>query len=90
MEKQSMLFAPHLTQEQNPDKAHETTVSTSSRKIIVRHLSNFLQDNDLDAVVSDYTDESILITLAATSTGTRDNGVCFDGLKQFPINTTLN
>jgi len=64
----------------NTNGTKETTVSTSSRKTIVRHLSNFLQDNDLEAVVSDYTDESILITQAATYTGTEEIRIFFDGL----------
>ena len=49
--------------------AKETRVSTSSRNTIMGHLSNFLHDNNLEAVVSDYTDESILITQNATYTG---------------------
>ena len=86
MEKHSIsLHQSTQHQERNPDNSKEATVSTSSRKIIVRHLSNFLQDNDLEAVVSDYTDESILITEHATYKGTQDIRAFFDGLiKHFP------
>jgi hypothetical protein len=85
MEHSSSLQQSTQHQERNPGNANETTVSTSSRKIIMRHLSNFLQDNDLEAVVSDYTDESILITQDATYRGTQDIRAFFDGLiKHFP------
>ena len=86
MEKHSIsLHQSTQHQERNPDNSKEATVSTSSRKIIERHLSNFLQDNDLEAVVSDYTDESILITEHATYKGTQDIRAFFDGLiKHFP------
>ena len=86
MEKHSIsLHQSTQHQERNPDNSKEATVSTSSRKIIERHLSNFLQDNDLEAVVSDYTDESILITQDATYRGTQDIRAFFDGLiKHFP------
>ena len=76
----SSLHQSTQPQEQNPDNTNETTVSTSSRKIIERHLSNFLQDNDLEAVVSDYTEESILITQDATHKGTKEIRAFFDGL----------
>ena len=86
MEKHSnSLHQSTQHQERNLENSNETTVSTSSRKIIMRHLSNFLQDNDLEAVVSDYTDKSILITQDATYRGTQDIRAFFDGLiKHFP------
>ena len=86
MEKHSnSLHQSTQHQERSLENSNETTVSTSSRKIIMRHLSNFLQDNDLEAVVSDYTDKSILITQDATYTGTEGIRVFFDGLiKHFP------
>jgi hypothetical protein len=58
----------------------ETTVSTSSRNIIMGHLSNFLNDNNLEAVASDYTDESILIAQNATYTGPEEIKTFFAGL----------
>ena len=76
----SSLHQSTQHREPNPDNNNETTVSTSSRNIIVRHLSNFLQDNDLEAVVSDYTDESILITQNATYSGIEEIRAFFDGL----------
>jgi ketosteroid isomerase-like protein len=39
-----------------------------TKTLLTHHLSSF-QDNDLEAVVSDYTDESILMTTDATYTG---------------------
>ncbi len=53
---------------QNTDVIKETTLIDSSRNIIMHHLSSF-QDNDLEAVISDYTKESVLITQAATYKG---------------------
>ena len=44
------------------------TVIETSRIIIMHHLGSF-QDNDLEAVVSDYTNESVLITQDATYKG---------------------
>jgi len=85
MEKQSISLQQSAQHQEGKDNANKTTVSSSSRKIIERHLSNFLQDNDLEAVVSDYTDESILITQDATYRGTQDIRAFFDGLiKHFP------
>lgn len=42
--------------------------SATTRALLQRHLSAFL-DNDLEAVLSDYTDESVLVTADATYTG---------------------
>jgi ketosteroid isomerase-like protein len=38
-----------------------TTLNDASKNIIMHHLGSF-QDNDLEAVIADYTNESILIT----------------------------
>ena len=45
-----------------------TTLNDASRNIIMHHLGSF-QDNDLEAVIADYTNESVLITQDATYTG---------------------
>ena len=42
--------------------------SPATRALLQRHLSAFL-DNDLETVLSDYTDESMLVTADATYTG---------------------
>jgi predicted SnoaL-like aldol condensation-catalyzing enzyme len=42
--------------------------SPATRALLERHLSAFL-DNDLEAVLSDYTDESMLVTADASYTG---------------------
>jgi ketosteroid isomerase-like protein len=42
--------------------------SPATRALLERHLSAFLE-NDLEAVLSDYTDESMLVTADATYTG---------------------
>ena len=62
----------------------DTTLTTSSRDIIMHHLVSF-QDNDLEAVVSDYTSESVLITQDATYTGREQIKVFFaDLMLHFP------
>jgi ketosteroid isomerase-like protein len=61
------------------DITNETTASDNSRNIIMHHLGSF-QNNDLEAVVSDYTHESVLITQEATYTGTEEIKVFFANL----------
>jgi hypothetical protein len=58
--------------------------SDSSRSILMRHLNAF-QDNDLQAVISDYTSESVLITPDAVYKGPEDIKTFFAALiAQFP------
>ena len=45
-----------------------TTTDLSTKDIIMHHLRSF-RDNDLEAVMSDYTRESVLITQMATYAG---------------------
>jgi ketosteroid isomerase-like protein len=45
-----------------------TSLNDASRNIIMHHLGSF-QDNDLEAVIADYTNESVLITQDATYKG---------------------
>ncbi|MGE5107551.1 MAG: nuclear transport factor 2 family protein [Sphingobacteriales bacterium] len=54
--------------EQNTNENKETTLSEDPKNIIMHHLSSF-QESDLDALMSDYTNESVLITPDATYTG---------------------
>jgi hypothetical protein len=55
-----------------------------TRTLLTHHLSSF-QDNDLEAVVSDYTDESVLLTPDATYTGRKEIRGFFSRLiPQFP------
>ena len=62
----------------------KTTDSASSMNFLMHHLNSFLS-NDLDAVISDYTSESVLITPTATYTGTKEIREFFAELvKYFP------
>ena len=54
--------------EQNTGGTRETSLNDTSRNVVMHHLSSFL-DNDLEAVMSDYTNKSVLITQVATYTG---------------------
>lgn len=45
-----------------------TTLNDASKNIVMHHLGSF-QDNDLEAVIADYTNESVLITQDATYNG---------------------
>ncbi|MEO6405114.1 MAG: nuclear transport factor 2 family protein [Ferruginibacter sp.] len=63
----------------NTDEIIETTLSKTTRNVLMNHLSSF-QNNDLDAVMSDYTSESVLITQAATYTGTEEIKIFFADL----------
>ena len=51
----------------------------NAETVIMHHLSSF-QNNDLEAVISDYTDQSVLITQAATYTGIEEIRGFFTGL----------
>jgi hypothetical protein len=61
-----------------------STLNETSRNIIIHHLQSF-QDNDLDALMSDYTNESVLITENATYTGPEEIRAFFvDLMRHFP------
>jgi len=53
---------------QNTGGTRGTSLNDTSRNVVMHHLSSFL-DNDLEAVMSDYTNKSVLITQVATYTG---------------------
>jgi ketosteroid isomerase-like protein len=56
--------------------------------LMTHHLSSF-QDNDLEALMSDYTEESVFITADATCTGTAEIRAFFAGLiPLFPKQST--
>ena len=67
--------------------AYDTAVTTTndvSRNVLMRHLGFFL-DNDLDSLLSDYTNESVLITQDAIYAGPAEIKIFFEGLmKHFP------
>jgi ketosteroid isomerase-like protein len=52
----------------NAAEIKETTLNEASRNIVMHHLGSF-QDNDLEAVIADYTKESVLVTQDATYKG---------------------
>ena len=65
-------------------EAKNIGVKPSSKDIIMHHLTSF-QNNDLEAVVRDYTDESVLITQNETYKGIKAIRQFFTGLmKYFP------
>ena len=66
-------------QEQYADENKEKSSSDVSMNVVMHHLSSFL-DNDLEAVMSDYTKESVLITQAATYTGLQEIKAFLAGL----------
>lgn len=58
--------------------------SDASRNVIMHHLKSF-QNNDLDAVLDDYTNESLLVTQAATFTGIKEiKGFFVELVTHFP------
>src|SRR3954454_23388360 len=70
--------------EQHTNGTNETTRNEATKNLLTHHLGSFL-DNDLEAMVSDYTDESILITQAATYTGRKEIKAFFaDLIIHFP------
>jgi ketosteroid isomerase-like protein len=60
----------------NATAAKTTTPSDASKNIIMHHLGSF-QDNDLEAVIADYTNESVLITQDGTCKGPEEIKVFF-------------
>jgi len=47
---------------------HEQVLDNSTKNVVSNHLNSFIANN-LDAVISDYTNSSVLITQEATYTG---------------------
>lgn len=72
----------------NAEEVIATALSDATRDIVLHHLASF-QDNDLEAVLSDYTNESVLITQDATYTGPEEIKVFFAALMiHFPKKTS--
>ena len=70
--------------EQTIDRIKTTTADEISKEVVTHHLNSFL-DNNLEAVMSDYTNESVLITRDTTYTGLEEISVFFVGLSMhFP------
>ncbi len=69
---------------QTIDRTKETSLDDISKEVVMRHLNSFL-DNNLEAVLSDYTSESVLITQAATYSSLEEIRAFFVGLSMhFP------
>ena len=76
------------------DRAHsknenkDTSSNGASGRIVTQHIESFLENN-LEAVLSDYTSESVLITEEAIYTGTEEIRAFFSGLiTHFPRQTS--
>jgi hypothetical protein len=66
------------------DGTTEIALDAISENLIKHHLNSFV-DNDLDALMSDYTNESVLITQPATYTGINAiKGFFMDLITHFP------
>jgi predicted SnoaL-like aldol condensation-catalyzing enzyme len=66
------------------DRIKETTVDEVSKEVVTHHLNSFL-DNNLEAVMADYTKESVLVTQDTTYTGLEEIRVFFAGfIMHFP------
>jgi ketosteroid isomerase-like protein len=63
----------------NAEEIKATALNDASRNIVMHHLGSF-QDNDLEAVIADYTNESILITQDRTYKGPAEIKDFFAGL----------
>jgi hypothetical protein len=69
---------------QEINETQDNTLGSISKNLLLRHLNSF-KNNDLQAVISDYTNESILITQDAIYKGPNEIKVFFASLiKQFP------
>jgi len=55
----------------NTKVADNTNVQSILKEIVISHMNSFY-NNDIDAIMSDYTDESIVITLEQTFKGLKE------------------
>ncbi|MEP6951931.1 MAG: nuclear transport factor 2 family protein [Ginsengibacter sp.] len=76
---QNELMSATQQKQPNTDATKKNTLSDSSRKVLMNHLGSF-RDNDLEAVMSDYTNESVLITHDATYIGLEEIEAFFTAL----------
>jgi len=78
-------FADATAAETRPASGESAEVA---KTLLMHHLASFT-DNDLDAVVSDYTDESVLVTADATYSGRAAiRGFFADLIREFPRRKT--
>ncbi|MEO8771077.1 MAG: nuclear transport factor 2 family protein [Ferruginibacter sp.] len=63
----------------NAKEIKQPTTKDAKMLVILHHLASF-QDNDLEAVISDYTNESVLITPDATYKGPEEIKIFFAAL----------
>src|SRR5438045_379092 len=83
-DKQTELTLATQHTAQHTNGTNEVTRSDASKALLTHHLNSFL-DNDLKAVISDYTDESVLITQPTTYTGRKEIETFFaDFMAHFP------
>lgn len=76
-------------QDQNLNKTNTITAGDDTKDIIIHHLGSF-QNNDLAAVISDYTNESVFITQDATYTGLEEIKAFFANLMiHFPKDKSI-
>jgi hypothetical protein len=61
------------------DESTESTLNDASKNLLMHHLSSFL-NNDLETLMSDYTNESVLITQHTTYKGIEEIKTFFVGL----------
>jgi hypothetical protein len=73
---------------QDLNAIQDTVLSSNSRNVLSRHLTSF-QNNDLQALMSDYTNESVLVTQDAIYKGQDQIEAFFAGLiEEFPKQTS--
>jgi predicted SnoaL-like aldol condensation-catalyzing enzyme len=84
MNKYSNPLVQNVQHNEQNTGTKDTTLTHPSRNIIMHHLISF-QDNDLEAVMSDYMNESVLITQDGSYTGPEQIKAFFaDLMKHFP------
>jgi predicted SnoaL-like aldol condensation-catalyzing enzyme len=66
----------------NVTAGSEFTLNDASRSIVMNHLNSFI-DQQLEGVLSDYTEESVLITQDASYTGPEEIRGFFTGLMAY-------
>jgi hypothetical protein len=66
------------------EKSTQSVLSDASKNLLMNHLNSF-QDNNLETLMSDYTNESVLITEEATYTGLEEIELFFvELISHFP------
>ena len=75
----SNAWANDAQHQEQTKSATATPADEAAKNLLMHHLGSF-QDNDLEAVISDYTSESVLITADATYKGPKEIRAFFSGL----------